>query len=407
MSDRIEDLFDANRIDTMAKRVAKLSDEELADLPSAAVDLCVDALSQCGRAMQAGRLFERAQDAGHTLALPLACAQALFEAGNTKRAKGVLRNWRAPEPLRPPPFVAQAQALMRFGEWSAALQVLRPVAATFPDNALLARLIGQCALWDGHRKAAQEALEQAAALDPAQPAWVWRALAALNGRRMETGGLSLTLPAQKISPATIAGLASGQYERHEREAALADLRDGDRVLELGAGIGAMAMWISQARPDLSVTCVEGNPELAPLILQNFEVNRCGATLIEGLAALHEGEQTFYVSGDFWASSTRQPDAGAQAVRLPCIDVRRLLAETHPTILIVDIEGAEAEILPALDLSGVRRVIVEVHPKLIDPPQVSKVLHSLFQAGFDIDLTRDRGDVYVFDRAAPEGHDQSD
>lgn len=397
MSDSIEALFEANRIETMAKRVARQSVAELSGLPAAAVDLCIEALSHSGSPKQAARLFDRGQEAGHTLALPTLCAQKLADTGHKERAKGLLRSWYPPEPFRPASFVAQGQALMQLGEWAAALQILRPAADAFTDNPNLPRLIGQCCLWEGHRKAAREALEASARLDPRQPAWVWRALAALNGRRMETGGLSLTLPAQKVSPATIAGLASGQYERHEREAALADLRDGDRVLELGAGIGAMAMWVSRQRPDIAITCVEGNPDLAPLIRHNFEVNRCGATLIEGLAALQDGEQTFHVSEDFWASSTREPEGESRAVSLPCIDTRRLVAETRPTILIVDIEGAEAEILPALDLSGIRRVIVEVHPKLISPAQVSAVFRALLGAGFEIDLALDRGDVYVFDR----------
>ncbi len=55
---------------------------------------------------------------------------------------------------------------------------------------------------------------------------------------------------------------------------------------------------------------------------------------------------------------------------------------------------------ALDLSGLRRIVVELHPSLVPPARLSALMATLLNAGFETDLILDRGDIYVFDRPQP-------
>ena len=46
----------------------------------------------------------------------------------------------------------------------------------------------------------------------------------------------------------------------------------------------------------------------------------------------------------------------------------------------DIEGAEASLLPMLDLTGLRGVMIELHPQYIGPLGVNAVFRAMMDAG---------------------------
>ena len=50
-------------------------------------------------------------------------------------------------------------------------------------------------------------------------------------------GLTLTLPEAALKGNLERALSSGRYENHEADALLLHLRPGDRLLDLGAGLG--------------------------------------------------------------------------------------------------------------------------------------------------------------------------
>ena len=247
---------------------------------------------------------------------------------------------------------------------------------------------------------------------PAQTAAWCRAAAVANpdtaplfrqmARLVEEGladamGFTLHLPRPVVTPDLALAILSGVYEAGERRAVVQDLRGSDRVLELGTGIGIIALTLARARPDLPVITLEANPALEPVIRANFAQNGCRARLICGLAALTEGSATFHVSRNFAASSTRDPGGPCQEITVPMVDVGALIAEHRPTILICDIEGGEVDILRAIPLDGLRRLIVEFHPALCPADQISATVAHLLAAGFHLDLAGSAGPVLIFDR----------
>lgn len=50
------------------------------------------------------------------------------------------------------------------------------------------------------------------------------------------------------------------------------------------------------------------------------------------------------------------------------------------MLICDIEGAEVDVIPEMDLSGVRAAIIELHPQWIGSKGVAAVFNAMMQAG---------------------------
>ena len=60
-------------------------------------------------------------------------------------------------------------------------------------------------------------------------------------------------------------LRQNAYEAKESEAALRVVREGDRVIELGGGVGYMSTLVASKRNVASVHSFEANPNLIPYI----------------------------------------------------------------------------------------------------------------------------------------------
>lgn len=210
---------------------------------------------------------------------------------------------------------------------------------------------------------------------------------------------TLHVPAEVVSGKILLQIWPEKYEASERGALARDLTNADRVLELGAGIGAMALTAHHVAPQAAYLAVEANPEVFAVLQTNIAANASGAEALCGLASLSDGDATLNVPEDFWAASLHDLDAPTRALKTAELDTRRLLTEHAPTVLIMDIEGAETSLLGALDLSGLRRLVIEFHPTLTGNRAVSACLKTLLDAGFDLDLTASSGDVLVFERAA--------
>ncbi|SLN34759.1 hypothetical protein TRL7639_01604 [Falsiruegeria litorea R37] len=181
-------------------------------------------------------------------------------------------------------------------------------------------------------------------------------------------------------------LRTGSYEQKEADAALRLIRKGDVVLELGAGIGFMSTLISTQTRAREVHSFEANPGLLDYIHEVHRLNRAKkAHLHHAVLGDKDGTTTFYCREDILSSSLDPEDGGADATpaQVPMRDANKVIAEIKPTVLVCDIEGAEADLLPKLDLSGLRALLIELHPQWIG----SAGIKSIFQ------LLHDQGLVY--------------
>jgi len=112
----------------------------------------------------------------------------------------------------------------------------------------------------------------------------------------------------------------------------------------------------------------------------------------------EATRTFYVTPNFWASSLT-PVVGATPISVMQLDFQTILDDFAPTLLVIDIEGGEAELLSKSDLTGVRALLLEVHPHQIEPDAMSRLFGHLMDQGLKIDLRASSGYVYLFRRTA--------
>ncbi len=218
-------------------------------------------------------------------------------------------------------------------------------------------------------------------------------------------GLTLYLPETALKGNLERALSSGRYENHEADALLLHLRPGDRLLDLGAGLGFICALAAGILGEDAVIGVEAGPETGKLARRNLAANGFkGVKVLKGAAVgTGEGEVEFGQRPAFWASAIKGPEGwpeNAEVIRVPARPVRKLLAKFAPTALCCDIEGGELEVLTQ-PLPGVRLVVVETHPQVYGAGGVARIVAALRAQGF-AEAEGAKKDTLVFRRSGGAG-----
>ena len=73
----------------------------------------------------------------------------------------------------------------------------------------------------------------------------------------------------------------------------------------------------------------------------------------------------------------------------------ILEEINPDTIIMDVEGAEVDLLGSSKLNGIKQMIVEIHPHIVGEEKISRLNQKLQTSGFQI--LEVRGKVCVYSR----------
>lgn len=198
-------------------------------------------------------------------------------------------------------------------------------------------------------------------------------------------GLTIYVPEAALKGNLERSLSAGRYENHEADALLLHLRPGDRMLDLGAGLGFICALAAGVLGEEAVMGVEAGPETVKLARRNLAANGYpGVKVLKGaVVGAGGGEVEFGQRPAFWASALRGPEGwpeNAEVIRVPARPVGKLLARFAPTVISCDIEGGELEVLTE-PLPGVRLVVVETHPLVYGAEGVARIEAALGAQGF--------------------------
>lgn len=192
----------------------------------------------------------------------------------------------------------------------------------------------------------------------------------------------------------------GKYEKQEAKCIMEAGEQGDRLLEVGAGIGYISCIAGISGKFTSITCVEANPELIPLIRRNHEINNVTSDVINRAAVADKGAQgaqaAFFIRNDFWASSmSPRPPGYSKQVEIPQTCIQDLIDRLKPTFLVCDIEGGETALIPRLALTSVSKVMIELHQRVIGRRGMKTVFDAMSSQGFHYDQWHSSGGVVLF------------
>ena len=214
----------------------------------------------------------------------------------------------------------------------------------------------------------------------------------------EINGVRLSLDPVAMSPRMIEVIRQGQYEQGEAREIPRIVQPGERIVELGAGVGFIAITAMRTGNVEKLVSFEANPRLIPLIRENAALNEVSFEVRNAVEAPREdgGTRPFYIREDFWASSLASgPWPYVEQVEVPRVSLPRVLDEYRPSMLIVDIEGGEEFLFRDVPLTGVRKVYMELHQRVIGRVGMKNVFDFMSSRDFHYDQWHSQGSVVLF------------
>lgn len=193
-------------------------------------------------------------------------------------------------------------------------------------------------------------------------------------------------------------LRTNAYEKKESDAALRVLREGDVVIELGGGIGYMSTLMASKRAIKSVHSFEANPHLIPYIQEVHALNGVtNAHVTNAILGPRKGKVDFYLRDPMLGSSMEllEGEDTPPSVKVDVLNAKNVFKNIKPNVLICDIEGAEVDLIPQLDLTGLRAAVIETHPQWIGPEGMNKVMRAFMDAGLAYYHRGSHGKVLCF------------
>jgi len=200
-------------------------------------------------------------------------------------------------------------------------------------------------------------------------------------------------------------LFSGNYEKTEREIVSSCFTPTDRVIEIGAGIGAVTTRIAERVGTGNILAVEANNDLIPIAEDTAAANGFPVPVRHGVVVNMNGQggqaqsASFNINSDFLASSLLETGSTVSLIQVPKLGFASLVEGHRANALCIDIEGGEIELLKSADLSMIDKIVVEIHPAVVGNAACSECIADLVSVGFEIDFQLTREHVMLFRRKA--------
>jgi FkbM family methyltransferase len=202
-------------------------------------------------------------------------------------------------------------------------------------------------------------------------------------RELRSRGLIFPLDKAVLPPRARKALKSESYEKNEADTILRLIKPGDVVMELGAGIGFMSTLIARRTRAARIHSYEANPALIPYIREVHAANGVqNARVTNAVLGPRAGKAALFVRRNFLSSSLCAED-GDEIIRraeVQMLDANATISALKPSVLVCDIEGGEADLLPGLDMGRLRAAVVELHPQWIGKSGVRAVFAAMESAG---------------------------
>lgn len=211
-------------------------------------------------------------------------------------------------------------------------------------------------------------------------------------------GVKIALDSSRMSKKMMEVVKGGYYERDEVSMLSAIIQDGERLVELGGGLGYVSAFAALTGKVTDLAVYEANPDLIPLIQRTHELNEVAGAVFNAVVMPTKEAQTapFYIREDFWASSLSAGQWGySRVVQVPVVSFDEMLRRHDPTMLIVDIEGGELELFNNVNLTGVRKIYIEVHQAVLGRVGMKRLFDFLSQKDFHYDQWHSKHNVVLF------------
>lgn len=180
------------------------------------------------------------------------------------------------------------------------------------------------------------------------------------------------------------------------------IRPGDRVLELGSGLGVTTMTTARIVGAAALRSYEANPRLIDPLVANaarngLDIRPINQVLLPYASSQRKRTITFADAGEFWAISALSENEGSSSFEVQTSCIEDVIDDFGPNVLVMDIEGLEVEILEQADLRSIEKIIVEIHYDKAGRRRTNAAVLGLLSRGFEIDFENTRSGVILASR----------
>lgn len=222
---------------------------------------------------------------------------------------------------------------------------------------------------------------------------------------LEIAGVRIPNDPAIVTPKIAEAIRKGRYEKDEVRATPKFIEPGDRVIELGAGLGFISSYIATALGVRDILCVEADPTLCAFIRRVHAENGIEGVEVKNAVALNDtgqpGTLPFYIRDPFWSSSLDGDTPYERVIDVPALPLSGMIRDFRANTLIVDIEGGERDLFRDLDLTGIDKIFLEIHTRKIRRIGIKLCFDALSAAGFAYDQQASCGGSVLF-RRIPAG-----
>ncbi len=218
-----------------------------------------------------------------------------------------------------------------------------------------------------------------------------------ESRVMEIAGVTIEIH-DDLDETIRAALVSGKYESMELRALSGVLQSDDVVMELGTGIGLLSAYCAKQLGGHRVFTFEANPKLENRIRETYRLNQVNPQLEMCMLAEHDGERDFFIHQAFWYSSANNPTGAVEVARVKTRSLNDRIQQIRPTILVMDIEGGELELMRFINLSPFRCVVMEIHERVLGRGDADGIVRRFYAEGFRIHRVLSQWEIGCFERA---------
>ncbi len=222
--------------------------------------------------------------------------------------------------------------------------------------------------------------------------------------RIKTQGVWIPFQEGIISANILDAMRAGRFEAEEAKHIPGIVLAGDRVLEVGAGVGLISTLLARQPEVEEVIAVEANPLLMDFMERVHSEN--GVSKVRRVNAVLTNDDIskvkFYLREDFWMGSLLpEPNPFHATVDVPTLALNELLRTERISLIVCDIEGAEVTFFENADLAGVSRIFIELHDHVTGMLGVGRLFSTLAEKNFVYDPRHSEGSVVLFRKIGPD------
>lgn len=226
---------------------------------------------------------------------------------------------------------------------------------------------------------------------------------------IEFAGVKIPADPAVLTPPIIETMRAGKYENARVKCLRPMVAAGDRIVDVGGGVGFISALMAREGRAALVVSIEGHPGAHEAAARLHRLN--GVDVVQRNALVvtaNPGVPTrpLYISRHFWGSSML-PGVKDQTgvVEVQVMTFGDVIDEYAPNMLVIDLEvlreyltpGAESGPLEAMTLSGVNKVVVHLVRQHGGDLAVRRVFDFFSAQDFVFDTDYSRGPVVLFKR----------